>query len=500
MVHIKVVPIFYYKGEDMLEKLFKTLKLVPALLILFYSSVAFSYSIPKQGSSAVKNENTLLLEKISKGLQSIAANAHKGVVFVSVSKTIKGFNMVDPFEFFFGLPGMGQPRHPNQAPERKQEGLGSGFLIDIDKGYILTNNHVIEDADEITIKLSNGSSYSGKVLGRDKNTDVAVIEIQDKKYNRDGIQALSLADSDQVKVGDLCVAMGAPFGLEASLTLGTISAIGRGSLSVTEVGNFIQTDAAINPGNSGGPLLNSVGEVIGINTAIYSKTGSYNGIGFTIPSNLARRVAETLINHGEIQRGYLGVMLGQELDEDIIKELDLPKGTKGALVSSVEPGGPADKAGIEAADVIVEIDGKKISSFHELRNIVGLLPPDTKVKVSYYRNAKLKTTTVTLGKMDSESKKIQKEDKSDLGISLSTITSSLRSKYNIRSKSGVVVTSIDQNSSFIGDLEVGDVIIEANRTKLKNPKDFSKLLNKENRLLLRIERKGQLLFVPIRKK
>ncbi len=460
------------------------------------STGLYSYSIPKQGSSVVKNENTLFLEKISKGLQSIATNTQKGVVFVSVSKTIQSFDMIDPFEFFFGGPSLKRRGPPMKE---KQEGLGSGFIIDVDKGYILTNNHVIEDADEIILKLANGSSYEGKVLGRDKNTDIAVVQIKDSKYNKEGIKALSLADSDSVNVGDLCVAMGAPFGLDASLTLGTISAIGRGTLAITELGNFIQTDAAINPGNSGGPLLNTFGEVIGINTAIYSKTGSYNGIGFTIPSNLARRVAEQLINDGEVQRGYIGVMLGQELTEDIVKELDLPKGTRGALIASVEPGSPAAKAGLEAADVIVEVNGKKITSYQELRNAIGLLPPGTNVKIAYYRNSKLKNTEVKLGKYASDVQKIQKEDKTDLGISLSSITPSLRSKYNIRSKSGLVVVKVEEDSPLSTELREGDVIIEANRTKINSSKEFSRLLSKQSRVLLRIERDGQLLFVPIKK-
>ena len=270
--------------------MFKTPK--KALVCLYLSTTllmpfqGFSYEIPRAPANTNVSSNIKALQQMSEGISELAANANKAVVFVSISKTIKGmpFGEINPFEFFFGPQFRGHPR--GQAPERKQKGVGSGFIIDLKKGLILTNNHVIEGADEISLKLANGETYDGKVLGRDKNTDVAVVKIKDKKYNRKGLGVLNLADSKKTKVGQFVIALGAPFGLEASLSFGVISALGRGNLQITNLGNFIQTDAAINPGNSGGPLLNMDGQVIGINTAIYSRSGSSAGIGFAVPAAL----------------------------------------------------------------------------------------------------------------------------------------------------------------------------------------------------------------------
>ena len=322
----------------------------------------YAYELPKGGRAPLDQEAVSHIAKISKGISTIASHAQKGVVFVSVSKTIKGlpFNYVNPFDFFFGDPFRGGGGQPDRAPEQRQEGVGSGFFVDLDKGYILTNNHVIEGADEIHLKLANGLSYDGKVVGRDKNTDVAIVQITDEKFKRRDLVALSLMEnSDSVEVGELAIALGAPFGLEASISLGVVSAIGRGNLSITALGNFIQTDAAINPGNSGGPLLNTKSEVIGVNTAIYSKSGGYNGIGFAIPANLVREVANQLINKGKVERGYLGVILS-EIDPQFTEELGIPEGTKGVLIRSVEPDSQAAKAGMEAGDVVTAVDGRAV--------------------------------------------------------------------------------------------------------------------------------------------
>lgn len=479
-------------------------------LFVVCNNIAFSYEIPINPVPNVDKEDISFLNKISKGISAIAVHANKGIVFVSVAKMIQAnpFGLIDPFEFFFG-PGFGrQFRDPNRqgVPKFKQEGLGSGFIIDLQKGYILTNNHVIESADEIHVKLSNGQSYEGKVIGRDKNTDIAVIKIKDSNFKNEGVVALRLGNSDKVQVGELCIAVGAPFGLEASVSLGVISAVGRGSLSITELGNFMQTDAAINPGNSGGPLLNSAGEVIGINSAIYSRTGAYNGIGFAIPINLAKEVAEQLITKGKIERGYLGVYLGQEIDADLAEDLKLPKGVKGALVSSVEPGGPADKAGIQAGDVITKVDDKSVSNFIELRNMIGLMKPNKKVSITFYRNGKPRTVIVKLGNYIASVKSSYGGNQNDsdfgaFGLQLANVTNLLKNQFGFKSSYGAVVIGVLRDSpADRAGIREGDVFISVNRQVVKNVRDFIRLTKNKMRLLAKIERAGQYIFVSIRQK
>ena len=348
-------------------------------ILLLISPLALAYELPESQPHHFSAE-VALLQSMSKGIAEISAEAKKAIVFVSTSKTVKGNpfgGQMNPFEFFFGP----MPYRQGSETERKEKALGSGFLVDLKKGYILTNNHVIDEADEITVKLANDESYSGKVLGRDKNTDIAIIKIKNDKFKRDGLAELTLGDSDKVQVGEFVIAVGAPFGLEASLSFGILSAAQRGNLQITNLGNFLQTDAAINPGNSGGPLLDTRGQVVGMNTAIFSRSGGSAGIGFAVPASLIRKVVPQLIDQGHLNRGYLGVRLTQELDEDINSGLGLSGDAKGALVSFVQEGTPAHKAGLMAGDVITSVEGKKVTNNSDLTNAVGLLPPGKKIKV-----------------------------------------------------------------------------------------------------------------------
>ncbi len=461
------------------------------------------YNIPQPRPARVDDESIATLQKISRAVSDIASEAQKSVVFVSVSKTVKGmpYGMINPFEFFFG-PQPGPGGQQQRAPERKQEGLGSGFIIDLEKGYVLTNNHVVDGADEIHLKLANGESFAGTVIGRDKNTDVAVVQIKDSKFNRKGLSQLYLAESDKVKVGDFVIALGAPFGLESSLSFGVVSALGRGSLSITELGDFIQTDAAINPGNSGGPLLNTYGHVIGINTAIYSRSGGYNGIGFAIPSNLVRSVAEQLINGGKIDRGYLGVGLGRGSDPELVRDMGLPEGTEGAFVSAVEPDGPAARGGVEAGDFIYEIDGKKVRDDADLRNRIGLMQPKSKIELSLYRDGKSRKVKVTLdpwpenlqASADQPGGQVQA-----FGLTVSDVKPQLQKQYGFRSKQGAVVINVAENSSAArSGLEPGDVIVKANNQAVNNAKDFNAIAKQSKRLYIRLERAGRFMFIPLR--
>ncbi len=340
-------------------------------LSLASPALARTYTLPDAPPPRTDDPALNALEAISRGISRIAETANKGVVLVTTSRAGRG-----------------------------QEGLGSGFLVDVDQGYVITNNHVVQGAREVQLKLANGSSYRAKVVGRDERTDVAVVQIKDKDYRRDGLAALALADSEQVKIGDIVVALGAPFGLESSVSFGVVSAVGRGNLNITELGDFIQTDAAINPGNSGGPLLDAKGQVVGMNTAIFSRSGAYNGIGFSVPSRLVREVAGQLIAGGSIERGYLGVEL-QELTDELQESLHLPDDVRGAVVANVSRSGPARLVGMQPGDVISAVDGMPLKNATALVNTIGLMRPGSEVKLTIYREGKRRETEVRLGEFPS---------------------------------------------------------------------------------------------------
>ena len=271
---------------------------------------------------------------------------------------------------------------------RARKGLGSGVIVTKD-GYILTNNHVVDNADEVKVTLQDGREFTAKVIGRDPKSDVAVIKI-----DANGLPVVPMADSDKVEVGDIVLAIGNPFGVGQTVTTGIVSATGRGNLGIEDYEDFIQTDAAINPGNSGGALVDTEGRLIGINTAIFSRTGGNMGIGFAIPSDLARSVMDSLIQYGHVTRGYLGVMI-QDLTPALAKEFKL-KDSTGALVGDVVPKGPADKAGFKDGDVVLEYNGKKVPDSRRLRLAVGDTKPGTTVPVKILREGASKTLEVTV--------------------------------------------------------------------------------------------------------
>ena len=487
----------------------------------FCSSSLFAYQLPDgSGNKSKYSENVRSLQLISSGVAELSQDTGRGVVLISVSKIAKGnpYYEMDPFDFFFG------PRFRQQqpsAPQQKQQaGVGSGFIVDLNKGYIITNNHVVADADEISLKLSNGETYDGKVLGKDQNTDVALVQIKDEKFKREGLTQLVLGNSDSVKIGEFVIALGAPFGLEFSQSFGAVSATSRGNLNITSLGNFIQTDAAINPGNSGGPLINMEGQVIGMNTAIFSRSGASAGIGFAVPSNLVRSTAEQLITKGKVSRGYMGVRLAQqELDEELVSGLNLPKGTRGALVSKVEKGTPASNAGLDSGDVIVEVSGRPIRSGQELTNVVGLSPPKSVVPVSYFRNGKLLKTNVTLGEYD-QAPQLTANDANDgdnrapgamgntadftAGLKVEPLNRQKHAQYieqfNIESNTGLLVLDVDPKSKArASGIRPGDVLLKGNQTQLKSVKELADIFKSSNKVLLQLERSGNLLFASIRK-
>src|SRR4030065_2270851 len=334
------------------------------------------------GDITIPKEAVDILSKTNNAMVEVVAAVKPSVVNISSTKTIKQQGMRSPFskdpflkrffndEFkFFETPR-----------EYKQSGLGSGVIVDKD-GYILTNNHVVKDADEIKVKLSDEREFNGKVIGVDPKTDLAVIKIDSNH-----LPVIKVGDSDKLHVGETIIAIGNPFGLSHTVTSGIVSATGRANVGIADYEDFIQTDAAINPGNSGGALVNIRGELVGINTAIFSTTGGYQGIGFAIPSSMAKVVMESLIKKGKVIRGWLGVTI-QPLNPDLVKQFNLGD-KKGALIGDVVEDSPAEKAGIERGDVIVEFDGKKVDDATNLRNMVANTLPNKEVMITIIRDGK----------------------------------------------------------------------------------------------------------------
>ncbi len=395
----------------------------------------------------------------------------------------------DPFEQF--------RRFFGQLPkEYKQHGLGSGVIISPD-GYILTNNHVVGNADEIKVTLNDKREFTAKVIGKDQKTDLALIKINPK----DQLPSASLGDSDKTEIGDWVVAIGNPFDVGMTVTAGIVSA--KGKILGGNYDDFIQTDASINPGNSGGPLFNTSGQVIGINTAIYSRTGANNGIGFAIPIDLARSVVEQLKAHGRVVRGWLGVEI-QEVTADLAQSFGLDK-PAGALVAAVDKNGPAAKAGIERGDIVIKFNGKDVHDEHELPTYVAETPINRAVDVVVLRNGKQKTMQVTVGELKEQevaSAKSQ-EPGGDWGMKVGDLTPELAQQFHLNAEKGVVIRGVQPDSpASDAGLEPGDVILEVGNDKVADVKEFiakakeAKSSKKPTRLL--VQRGSATLYVVVK--
>ncbi len=459
-----------------------------------------NYQIPHGSSKGKLADSVSLLEKMEKAFRSIAKTVQPAVVFISISKSVSvpQFYYLDPFEEFFF--GRGQ-RHKRRAPAPKkkyeQKGVGSGFIIDNKKGYILTNNHVVGQADAITIRTYDNQTFDAKVIATDANTDIAIIKVDNLPS---ALGQIYLADSKDIEVGDWVMAVGAPHRLDQSVTRGSISAKGRGSLSITDYGDFIQTDAAINPGNSGGPLINIHGDAIGMNTAIFSKSGGSQGLGFAIPSNLLRDIAHKLINKGKVERARLGVYI-QALDKDLASEFGL-KQEEGVLISQVEPDSPADEEGLKTGDVVTKVDGKPVRTPEQLKMVIGMSPLDRDVKIEYIRKKKKKIAHVRLEPVGGSSSKGGKQSNlmENWGLSLEQNNPNLRKEFNLGLSRGVVVTQVEPNSpASRAGLREGDVIVEVNHKEIESPRGFQKHAQTKSKLLLRVARGNYYLFFRLKK-
>jgi len=438
------------------------------------------------------------------GFPAVARATMPGVVNISTSRTVKQTGaqmspfMNDPFfQHFFGEDFGRQFRVPR---ERREASLGSGVIVSPD-GYIVTNAHVVEKADEIKVMLSDKREFTGKIVGVDTKTDVAVIKISGKD-----LPTLNWGDSDKIEVGEYVLAIGNPFGLNSTVTLGIVSAVGRANMGIEDYENFIQTDAAINPGNSGGALVNSRGELIGINTAIFSRTGGYMGIGFAIPSNMAKGVMDSLIQHGKVVRGYLGVTI-QDVNDKIAKQFKL-KENKGALVSDVVSGSPADKGGVKSGDVILKFDGAAIENSTALRHRVAGTAVDKTVPVEVMRDGKPVTLNIRIAEQpkdmsaSGESVQSDKTDTALAGLEVRNLTRDIARQLNLGKLSqGVVVSDVAAGSpADDAGVRPGDVIVEINRKPVRNVEDYRKLsgrLGKGETALLLIVRQGSKLFLAV---
>ncbi|MDE7173445.1 MAG: Do family serine endopeptidase [Helicobacter sp.] len=394
--------------------------------------------------------------------------AAKGVVNISTQKQIKGGTLPnhpilnDPFfRQFFGDMLRGVPK------DKIERSLGSGVIISSD-GYIITNNHVIDGADKIMVALPNNSrEYQAKVIGKDPKSDIAVIKIDAKN-----LPFLHFANSNDVLVGDVVFAIGNPFGLGETVTQGIVSALNKSGIGINDYENFIQTDASINQGNSGGALIDSRGALVGINTAILSRSGDNTGIGFAIPSDMAKRVALALIDKGVVERGFLGVAI-----EDVKSEISSAyNGEKGAVVISVEPNSPAAKAGLRVWDLIMQVDNQAIKGANDLRNTIGTYPPDEDIKITYMRDKKVSTTTIRLANANTASNADGKHEVD--GATVSNLDEKMRSSYRIPANiNGVMIQSVRANSrADDAGLQEGDVILQVENTLLRNVSDFGKIM------------------------
>ncbi|MCC6866627.1 MAG: Do family serine endopeptidase [Ignavibacteria bacterium] len=460
------------------------------------SQIEFNTTPPITVNPNVKSLNDAFVE--------ISKTVTPTVVYIEVkSKPGKNENNEapdpnDPFKFFFGPDG----QMPDPGP---QMGSGSGVIISKD-GYIVTNNHVVKGAGEHGIKvvLTDKREFEGKVVGLDENTDLAVIKIE-----ADNLPVMSLGNSDNIQVGEWVLAIGNPLGLNYTVTAGIVSALGR-NIGINGGGyaieNFIQTDAAINPGNSGGALVDVNGQLIGINSAIKTNTGYYQGYGFAIPVNIVKSVTEELIKSGKVVRGYIGVQI-QTVDETMAKGLGLDK-AKGVLVQSVQKGGGGDEAGLQAGDVILSVDGKEVNAANELQVIINSKRPGDVAKLTVFRDGKTIEKDVTLKPKAEEDKQTSMNNKQDegsnkgvsstsvnsLGISVQNTPSVLKEKLNI--SGGVVITSVEKMSeSFLRGLQEGFVIIEANKKKVNDVSDLTDALSDKKTgdsvLLKVIDKSGQ---------
>ena len=442
---------------------------------------------------ASADEDSDFLSRSSKAFTSVVKKVMPAVVHIRVEKTVKntgGFGGDDDFynnpffQQFFG------PQFRQQPRQFKQQGQGSGFIISKD-GEILTNNHVVEGADSITVILSDKQQVKAKLIGADPETDIALLKIDDG----DNLPVVPLGDSDALEVGEWVIAIGNPFGLSQTVTVGVVSAKGRNQVGINDYENFIQTDAAINPGNSGGPLLNIHGEVIGINSALYTKTGGYMGIGFAIPINMVKTVEAQLNAKGKVTRGWVGVAI-QNVDENLAKSFNLKK-AEGILISEVQHGSPAEKAGLKQGDVILRLNNTPLDDANDLRNQISLLPPGSKAGLQIIRDGKTQDIEIIIGEQPANFSKLAKGGSADttglnqFGLSMQNLSPELAEQFGYKQDQGVIIKGVEPGSTAaLAGLKPGLLIEEVNRQRVHTLQELDTVLRNSKtskRVLLRVQ-------------
>ena len=469
--------------------------------LLMVGSLAGGLVIAQSGratsasSAAITKESPEIVGSLvqSGGFAPIVKKTGPSVVSIASTMVRKASgNGDDLSQLFPNFPGFNFDNPQFQQRSRKQQAAGSGVIVTSD-GYILTNSHMVDGATQVRVKLTDKREFDAKVVGADPKSDLAVL-----KVNATGLPAVIIGDSSKAEVGDLVLAIGNPFDLGQTVTMGIVSALGRKGLGIEDYENFIQTDAAVNPGNSGGALVNTRGELIGINTAILSETGGNQGIGFAIPSNMARSIMNEIKDHGQVTRGYLGVFL-QDLDDPKLASNFGAKDSKGALVADVEKNSPADNAGIERGDIIREINGSPIDDRDTLKLKVGEAAPGSTLSVKVLRNGSEKTLSVKVGTLENKTAAIVESpldtnSSSKLGVSIQDLTPQVARQLNLGpTSSGVVVVQVQPNSPAAeAGIQQGDIIEEVNRKPVKSTSDFRNALGQSSKsVLLLIQRDGK---------
>jgi serine protease DegQ len=448
----------------------------PVLLLtaLFLGKTAVGFA---QDNPASRPGMADMLEQITPAVVNIAVTGHIAVPDNPL--------LSDPyFRRFFDI--------PEQPLERETQSVGSGVIIDKDKGYVLTNHHVVHEADEIIVNLHDKRNVKARLIGSDEGTDIALLQI-----DADNLDALPLGDSATLRVGDLVMAIGNPFGIGQTVTSGMISALGRTGISREGYEDFIQTDASINPGNSGGALVDYNGELVGINSAIITPAGGNVGIGFAVPINMAMSVVDQLLEFGEVKRGVLGVEI-TDLTPDVVEALDLDI-KEGAVVQRVTKDSSAEKAGIEPGDIIVAVNGESITGMSDLRNTIGLIRAGTKVKIDLVRDGKRRSVTAEIsGRSEQISTAVEGGESSVLeGVEFSTIPESHPASGKVE---GVMASAVDQNSrAFAAGLRVNDIITAINRRRVRNPEELQEILQElHGAIALSILRDNRPVFLILR--
>ena len=456
-------------------------------------SQAAGSSMPAAAQPAVP-----VAQQTGPGFSGVARAVTPAVVNITsrAGRTRDSQGSRNPMEDFFGSPF--GPQGPREPRERHGGGMGSGVIVSPD-GYIITNNHVVDGAAELTVTLPDKREFKGKVLGTDPKTDLAVVKIDARN-----LPFVAWGDSSKLQVGDYVLAVGNPFGLNSTVTLGIVSALGRGHMGITQYEDFIQTDAAINPGNSGGALINTAGELVGINTAIISQTGGYQGVGFAVPASMTKPVFESLVSNGKVVRGFLGIGI-QDLNQDLAKSFGL-KEPKGALVTNVAEESPADKAGIKQGDVIVAFQGSSIEDAAALQRAVARMPVGTKASLRVIRNGHEQEVITTIGEQ-AETRQAARADRNlenaMAGVAVQSVTQQMARELGLQGKAqGVVVVGVEPDTrADLAGLAQGDVIREMNRQPVKSLKDYEKIvssLKKDQDVLMLITRSGSSLFLTVK--